>query len=189
MTSSGNATSWPPFRYLPLWTEPEKLTFVVFREHEQQSMNHFSIHAASKLKFLIFYVHTASRKINRNEWVIQKTGSSSFSSRLRRRSRPSCVKAHANGRNSVGQHQQTLLGPTMLLLIASVCMEPQQCWHLLTLVAYSLKPVKLLGPCKRTQHCWPTTPNNVGSCWHLLRPFAWALKSNCVFEMSWIILT
>ena len=54
-------------------------------------------------------------------------------------------------------------------------MEPQQCWHLLALVAYSLKPVKVLGPCKRTQHCWPTTPNNVGSCWHLLRPFAWAL--------------
>ena len=55
-------------------------------------------------------------------------------------------------------------------------MEPQQCWHLLALVAYSLKPVKLLGPCKRTQHCWLTTPNNVGSCWHLLGPFAWALK-------------
>ena len=53
-------------------------------------------------------------------------------------------------------------------------MEPQQCWHLLVLVAYSLKPVKLLGPCKRTQHCWPTTPNIVGSCWYLLRPFAWA---------------
>ena len=26
------------------------------------------------------------------------------------------------------------------------------------------------APCKRTQHCWPTTPNNVGS--HMLRPFA-----------------
>ena len=51
------------------------------------------------------------------------------------------------------------------------------CWHLLALVAYSLKPVKLLGSCKRTQHCWPTSPNNVGSCWHLLRPFAWALRS------------
>ena len=55
-------------------------------------------------------------------------------------------------------------------------MEPQQCWHSLELVAYSLRPVNLLGPCKRTQHCWPTTPNNVGSCWHLLRPFAWALR-------------
>ena len=47
---------------------------------------------------------------------------------------------------------------------------------ILALVAYSLKPVKLLGPCKRTQHCWPTTPDNVGSRWHLLRRFAWALK-------------
>ena len=74
------------------------------------------------------------------------------------------------------QTDPTLLDPTMLWLVASVCMEPQQCWHLFTLVVYSLKPVKLLGPCKRTQHCWPTTPNNVGSCWHLLRPFAWAFR-------------
>ena len=44
-------------------TEPEKLTFVVFKEREQQSMNHFNLHAASKLKFLIFYVHTATLKI------------------------------------------------------------------------------------------------------------------------------
>ena len=43
------ATTWPPF--------------VVFREREQQSMNHFNLHAASKLKFLIFYVHTALSKI------------------------------------------------------------------------------------------------------------------------------
>ena len=64
------------------------------------------------------------------------------------------------------------------------CMEPQQCWHLLALVAYSLKPVKLLGPCKRTQHCWPTTPNNVGSCWHLLCQFAWALKLTTFMQAS-----
>ena len=64
-------------------------------------------------------------------------------------------------------------------------MEPQQCWHLLALFACSLKPVKLLGPCKRTQHCWPTTPNNVGSCWHFLRPFAWALNAPLlVFDSS-----
>ena len=43
-------------------------------------------------------------------------------------------------------------------LVASACMEPQQCWHLLALVVYSLKPVKLLSPCKRTQQCWPKTP-------------------------------
>ena len=47
---------------------------------------------------------------------------------------------------------------------------------MLALVAYSLKPVKILGPCKRTQHCWPTATSNVGSCWHLLRPFAWVLR-------------
>ena len=27
-----------------------------------------------------------------------------------------------------------------------------------------LKPVKLLGPYKRTQQCWPTTLNNVVTC-------------------------
>ena len=27
----------------------------------------------------------------------------------------------------------------------------------------SLKPDKLLAPCKWMQHCWPTTPNIVGS--------------------------
>ena len=48
---------------------------------------------------------------------------------------------------------------------------------MLALVACSLKPVKLLRPCKRTQHFWLTTPNNVRSCWHLLRPFAWAFSN------------
>ena len=60
--------------------------------------------------------------------------------------------------------------------VASDCMEPQQCWHLLALVAYSLKPVKLLGPCKQTQHCWPKTSNNTQQCRDLLRLFAWALS-------------
>ena len=31
-------------------------------------------------------------------------------------------------------------------------------------VAHSLKAVKLLGPYKRTQLCWPTTRNNVVTC-------------------------
>ena len=31
-------------------------------------------------------------------------------------------------------------------------------------------PLKCKAPCKRTQHCWPTTPNIVGC--YLLRPFA-----------------
>ena len=38
------------------------------------------------------------------------------------------------------------------------------CWMLLRVVAQSLKPVKLLAPCKRTQHRW-----------ELLRPFARSL--------------
>ena len=80
------------------------------------------------------------------------------------------IKAHANGRNIVGQQHATLLGLTC-------CMEPQQCWHLLALVAYSLRPVKLLDPCKRTQHCWPKTSNNTQRCCDLLRPFAWAFRA------------
>ena len=35
---------------------------------------------------------------------------------------------------------------------------------MLALVAYFLKPVKRLGPCKRTQHFWPETPNNTQQC-------------------------
>ena len=54
--------------------------------------------------------------------------------------------------------------------VESVCMEPQQCWHLFALVAYSLKPVKRLGPCKQTQHCWPTT--RLQQCCDLLRPLS-----------------
>ena len=65
MISRWNATTWPPFRRLPFWAEPEKLSFVVFREREQQSMNHFNLHAASKLKFQIFYVRPASNKIKK----------------------------------------------------------------------------------------------------------------------------
>ena len=60
--------------------------------------------------------------------------------------------------------------------VASVCMELQKCWHLLALVSYSLKPVKLLGPCKRTQQCLPKIPNNTQQNCDLLRPFAGALK-------------
>ena len=40
----------------------------------------------------------------------------------------------------------------------------------LDVAAQSLKQVKLLAPCKRTQHCWPTTPNIV-EC-YMLRQFA-----------------
>ena len=37
-------------------------------------------------------------------------------------------------------------------------MDSQQRWHLLAVVAYSLKPIKRIGPCKRTQSCWPKIP-------------------------------
>ena len=60
--------------------------------------------------------------------------------------------------------------------VVTCCVRLHGTTTMLALVAYSLKPVKLLGPYKRTQHCWPTTRNNVGSYWHLLRPFAWALR-------------
>ena len=35
------------------------------------------------------------------------------------------------------------------------------CWMLLRVVGQSLKPVKLLAPCKRAHFCWPTSPNIV----------------------------
>ena len=63
------------------------------------------------------------------------------------------VKAHANGRNSrniVGQQHATLLGQTCYVRLHGTI-------TMLALVAYSLKPVKLLGPCKRMQYCWPKT--------------------------------
>ena len=44
-----------------------------------------------------------------------------------------------------------------MLHVASVCTP-------YCMLAQSLKPVILLAPCKRTQHCWLTTPNIVGSC-------------------------
>ena len=74
------------------------------------------------------------------------------------------LKARANGRNIVGQQHAILLGPTC-------CVRLHGATTMLVLVAYSLKPVKFLGPCKRTQHCWPATRNIVGP--NMLRPFAW----------------
>ena len=43
------------------------------------------------------------------------------------------------------------------------------CWVLLGVVAQSLILVKRLGTCKRTQHCWPATPNIVGC--YMVHPF------------------
>ena len=39
--------------------------------------------------------------------------------------------------------------------------------------------VELKAPCKRTQHCWPTTPNIVGC--YMLRPFAHLVA--CFWEL------
>ena len=60
--------------------------------------------------------------------------------------------------------------------IASVCMEPQQCWHLLALVAYSLNPVKRLGPCKRH--------NIVGQQHATMRSFAWAFSNQSTIALK-----
>ena len=87
----------------------------------------------------------------------------------------------AVSQRGLGKYQtQTLLGITrkMLWLVASVCMEPQQCLQLLALVAYILKPVKLLGPCKRTQTLWT---NNTQQCWELLALVA----SVCMGLKNW----
>ena len=59
---------------------------------------------------------------------------------------------YANGRNIVGQHHTTLLGLTCCVRLHGTTTV------LAALVAYSLKPVKLLGPCKRTQHCLAKNP-------------------------------
>ena len=61
-----------------------------------------------------------------------------------------------------------------LRLIKPPGKRTQHCWTLpccmlLRVVAQSLKPVKLLAPCKRTQHWWPMTPNIIGSCCVRLR--------------------
>ena len=63
------------------------------------------------------------------------------------------LKAHANGPNIVGPNN-----------VVTCCVRLHGTTTMLALVAYSLKQVKPLGPCKRTQYCWPTTPNNAGIC-------------------------
>ena len=82
------------------------------------------------------------------------------------------IKAHANGRNIVGQQNATFLGPTcficlhgtttMLTLVGTCCVQ--------------FETGQAFGPSKRTQHCWPKTPNNTQQCCDLLRPFTWALS-------------
>ena len=68
------------------------------------------------------------------------------------------VEVHANGRNIVGQQHSTLLGPTCCVRLRGTTTM----LHLLALVAYSSKPVKPLGPCKRTQHfCMRSEHKNI----------------------------
>ena len=96
--------------------------------------------------------------------------------------------AHANGHNIVGQQHATLLGPTCSVRLHGTT-------TMLAIVAYSLKPVKLLGPYKRTQHCWPTKRIIVGP--NMLRPFAWShnnvgpktptTRNNVVFAWAFTI--
>ena len=66
------------------------------------------------------------------------------------------LKAHANGTNIVGQQHPTLLGCDLL---RPVCMEPQQCWHLLRTefeTGQTFRPMQtdasLLA--NNTQQCW-----------------------------------
>ena len=61
----------------------------------------------------------------------------------------------------------------MLCLLA----HPVACSLLHVVGTYTVqKPVKLLAPCKWTQHCWLITPNIVGSCYI---PLHIALSVNC----------
>ena len=77
-----------------------------------------------------------------------------------------CVRLRANGRNIVGCY-----------MLRPFAHPVACCWTLLRVVAQSLKPVELFAPCKRTEHCWLSTPNIVGSCCarlHVaLRYFLW----------------
>ena len=77
----------------------------------------------------------------------------------------SFIRAHANGRNIVACWPTThiTVDPNMLRPFAWNHNNIGTCWHLLG-IRYSLKPAKFLDSYKRTQHCWPTTRNNVGTC-------------------------
>ena len=73
-------------------------------------------------------------------------------------------------RNSVGQQHATLLGPTC-------CDRLHGTTTMLALVAYSLKPVKLLGPCKQTQRCWSKTPQQHATMLWLVASVSMGLNS------------
>ena len=60
-------------------------------------------------------------------------------------------------------------------------------------VCRTRKVVVLLTLCKRTQHCWPTTPSIVGC--YVLRPFAHPVPCRCVLlgvfvqSLNWTVQT
>ena len=62
MASRGNATSWSHPSVVSKQNAKSSISWVS-REREQQSMDYFDLQAASKLKFLIFDVHSVSRNI------------------------------------------------------------------------------------------------------------------------------
>jgi len=76
----------------------------------------------------------------------------------------SCVQTDATLLANNSQH-------CCMLDVASVCTP---CCMLLDVVAQSLKPVKLLTPCKWTLHCW-----------ELLPPFARSLTRIAVAFFCW----
>ena len=103
------------------------------------------------------------------------------------RSRKAPTLPPTYGRNIAGQQIPTLLDSTSCVRLPSRCM-------LLRVVVQSLKPVKHLATCKRTQHCWA---NHVGSCWPtMLRPSARGLiriipticynQANKVTSVKWV---
>ena len=62
ITARGNATTWP-FFHCRLQKQNVKSSILKFcREHERQSTNHLSLHAALKTKLLNFHIHTPSGK-------------------------------------------------------------------------------------------------------------------------------
>ena len=81
-----------------------------------------------------------------------------------------CVQTDATLLTNNSQHY-------WMLHVASVCIP---CCMLLDVVARCCAKfetaVKLLAPCKWSQHCWLTTPNIVGSCCARLHV---ALHCNC----------
>ena len=72
------------------------------------------------------------------------------------------LKPRTNGRNIVGHQLPTLLDVTCCVRLHTPSVAC--CCVLLWVVAQSLKPVKRLATCKRTQQFPTLRANNVGSC-------------------------